>query len=207
MTMKSVPAGWAVAAAGALLIGRPAVVRAEIAIKEPAPPFSLADAHGTVRSLAEFAGKFVVLEWFNNDCPFVGKHYNSGSMQQLQAEVAGRGVVWLTVVSSAPGQQGYLTPEQALAVIAKRGSHQTALLLDPDGVVGRRYGAKTTPHLVVIDPEGRVIYAGAIDDKPSVDPADLPGAVNYVRQALDESLAGRPVSVPLTKSYGCSVKY
>ena len=119
----------------------------------------------------------------------------------------GRGVIWLTVASSAPGKQGHLTPGQALAVIAERGSRQTELLLDPDGAVGRRYGAKTTPHLFVINPEGRVIYAGAIDDTPSTDPADLPGATNYVRQALDEALAGRPVSIPSTKSYGCSVKY
>lgn len=207
MTMKRFLMVWAVAVAGTLLVGRAAVVRAEAVVGEPAPAFSLTDAHGTARSLAEFTGKFVVLEWFNNDCPFVGKHYNSGSMQQLQAEATGRGVVWLTVASSAPGKQGHLTREQALMVIAERGSRQTALLPDPDGAVGRRYGAKTTPHLFVINPEGRVIYAGAIDDKPSAEPADLPGAVNYVRQALDEALAGRPVSVPSTKSYGCSVKY
>ena len=192
---------------GAMVVARAAGVSAEAVAGQPAPAFSLTDAHGTTRSLGQFKGKFVVLEWFNNECPFVGKHYNSGNMQTLQAEATGRGVVWLTIVSSAPGKQGSLTPEQALAAIADRGAHQTALLLDSDGTVGRLYGAKTTPHLFIVNPEGRVIYAGAIDDHPSTDPADIPGATNYVRQALDEALAGRPVSVPSTKSYGCSVKY
>ena len=192
---------------GLLVVARPPAAGAEAVVGEPAPEFSLTDAHGTARSLAEFQGKFVVLEWFNNDCPFVGKHYNSGNMQALQADATGRGVVWLTMASSAPGRQGHLTREQALAVIAERDAHQTALLLDPDGVVGRLYGAKTTPHLFLISPEGRVLYAGAIDDRPSTDPADVPGATNYVRQALNEALAGKPVSVPSTKSYGCSVKY
>ena len=192
---------------GAMVVARAAGVSAEAVVGQPAPAFSLTDAHGATRSLGQFKGKFVVLEWFNNECPFVGKHYNSGNMQTLQAEATGRGVVWLTIVSSAPGKQGFLTPEQALAAIADRGAHQTALLLDSDGTVGRLYGAKTTPHLFIVNPEGRVIYAGAIDDYPSTDPADIPGATNYVRQALDEALAGRPVSVPSTKSYGCSVKY
>ena len=192
---------------GLMVVARAAGVLAEAVVGEPAPAFSLSDAHGVARSLAEFKGKFVVLAWFNNECPFVGKHYNSGNMQKLQAEATGRGVVWLTIVSSAPGKQGSLTPERALAVIAERGAHQTALLLDPDGTVGRLYGAKTTPHLFIVNSEGRVIYAGAIDDHPSTDPADLPGATNYVRQALDEALAARPVSVPSTRSYGCSVKY
>ena len=182
-------------------------VGAEAVVGEPAPDFSVADASGATRSLAEFKGRFVVLEWFNPECPFVRKHYGSGNMQGLQAAAAERGVVWLTVASSAPGKQGHLTPEQAGAVIQELGAKQTALLLDPDGTVGRRYGAKTTPHLFLIGPEGRLLYAGAIDDRPSVDPDDIPGATNYLQQALDEALAGEPVSVPQTKPYGCSVKY
>jgi len=176
-------------------------------IGEPAPGFALTDSTGTARSLAEFRGRVVVLEWFNHECPFVRKHYDSGNMQRLQAAYTDQGVVWLTIVSSAPGKQGYLSAEQANAVIRERGARQTALLLDPDGTVGRRYGAKTTPHLFIIDPEGRLLYAGAIDDRPSTDPDDIRVATNYVQQALDEALAGQLVSVPETKPYGCSVKY
>lgn len=174
---------------------------------QPAPDFALPDADGRARSLADARGKFVVLEWFNNDCPFVRKHYGSGSMQRLQAAATGRGAVWLTIASSAPGKQGHLTPEQARMVLQERQAKPTALLLDPDGRVGRLYGAKTTPHLFVINPEGAPIYAGAIDDRPSTDPADLQGATNYVQRALDEAMAGQPVSVPETAPYGCSVKY
>lgn len=116
-------------------------------------------------------------------------------------------MVWLTIASSAPGKQGHISPEEGNAIIKERGAHQTALLLDPDGKVGRRYGAKTTPHMFVINPEGVLIYAGAIDDKPSPDPADVARATNYVQQALEEAMAGQPVSVPATRSYGCSVKY
>ena len=191
----------------AAMAGWPVAVCAEAVVGEPAPDFSAPDASGATRSLAEFKGRFVVLEWFNPECPFVRKHYGSGNMQGLQAAAAERGVAWLTVVSSAPGKQGYLTPAQAGAVIEELGTKQEALLLDPDGTVGRRYGAKTTPHLFLIGPEGRLLYAGAIDDRPSVDPDDIPGATNYLQQALDEALAGEPVSVPQTKPYGCSVKY
>ena len=176
-------------------------------VGQRAPDFSLPDAAGATRSLSEFAGKFVVLEWFNNECPFVRKHYDSGNMQRLQAAYTAKGVVWLTVASSAPGKQGYMSAEQAQGVIRARQAHQTALLLDPDGTVGRRYGAKTTPSLFIINPEGVLIYAGAIDDTPSTDQADIGPAENYVRRALDEAMAGRPVSVSETKSYGCSVKY
>lgn len=200
---------WGVA--GTVLLGlileSGVLAAAEAVVGGPAPEFSLPDAAGQTRSLSEFKGKFVVLEWFNNECPFVGKHYGSGNMQRLQAAYTGKGIIWLTVVSSAPGKQGHLLPPQAQAVIRQRQSHQTALLLDPDGTVGRRYGAKTTPHLFIINPEGMVIYAGAIDDTPSTDPADIPTAVNYVQRALDEALDGRPVSVSKTASYGCSVKY
>jgi len=180
---------------------------AQAAVGSPAPDFTLADATGQPKTRSSFNGKFVVLEWFNNDCPFVRKHYDSGHMQRLQAAQTANGVIWLTISSSAKGRQGSMSPEQAQAIIASRQAKPTALLLDPDGVVGRLYGAKTTPHLFVIDPQGTLIYAGAIDDKPSTDPADLAPAVNYVQRALEEAMAGRPVSVPETASYGCSVKY
>lgn len=180
---------------------------AQAKIGAPALPFALIDATGQRRALADFHGKFVVLEWFNNDCPFVGKHYGSGNMQRLQATYAAKGVAWLTIISSAPGKQGHVSLEEARAIIAKRKARQTALLLDSDGAVGRLYGAKTTPHMFIIDPQGRVIYAGAIDDHPSTNPDDVPQATNYVQRALDEALNGHPVSMPETTSYGCSVKY
>jgi len=176
-------------------------------VGQPAPDFTLPDANGQSQSLSQHKGKYVVLEWFNNECPFVKKHYGSGNMQGLQAAYTAKGVVWLTIASSAPGKQGYMTPEQAQTVIRDRQASQTALLLDPDGAVGHLYGAKTTPHLFVIGPDGTLLYAGAIDDKPSYDQADIPGATNYVAQTLDEAMAGRPVSVSQTTSYGCSVKY
>jgi peroxiredoxin len=180
---------------------------AGVSAGQAAPEFSAVDTTGTEHSLSQFKGRFVVLEWFNPDCPFVKKHYGSGNMQRLQETYTGRGIVWLTVASSAPGKQGHLTAEAGNAVIAQRGSRQTALLLDAEGRVGRLYGAKTTPHLFIVNPEGTVIYAGAIDDTPSADPADIPDAVNYVQQALDQAMAGEAVAVPQTTPYGCSVKY
>jgi peroxiredoxin len=185
----------------------PNLLWAEAVVGQPAPPFSETDTTGGVWTLAGLRGKLVVLEWFNPDCPFVRKHYDSGNMQQLQRTATGQGVVWLSVNSSAPGKQGHLTPEQAEAFIAQRQAAPTAVLLDPAGQLGRRYGAKTTPHLFVINPEGVLVYAGAVDSVPSPDPADIPGAVNYVRQALDETLAGRSLTISQTKPYGCSVKY
>ena len=198
---------YAWAAGLVLLAAGGGTAAAEVAVGSAAPAFTLTDAEGASHSLSEFADKWVVLEWFNRDCPFVRKHYGSGNMQRLQVSYTGRGVAWLTIASSAPGKQGYLTPDDARQVIAEFGTGQTALLLDPDGTVGRRYGAKTTPHMFIIDPQGIVIYAGAIDDRPSVDPANIPGATNYVQQALEAALAGRPVPVAETTSYGCSVKY
>ena len=203
MRMRGV---YAVVAALVMVSGGAA--RAEEAkVGTPAPDFALADANGTRHRWADARKKFVVLEWFNHECPFVGKHYGSRNMQTLQAEATGKGVTWLTIASSAAGKQGYLTPDAAKTVIRERGAKQTALLLDSDGTVGRLYGAKTTPHVFVIDPEGIVIYAGAIDSQPSADPADIATATNYVRQALDEAMAGHPVTVPSTRPYGCSVKY
>ncbi len=157
--------------------------------------------------LSSYKGKYVVLEWMNPECPFIRKHYGTGNMQALQKEAVQKGAVWFSVDSSAAGKQGHLTAEQARVFQQEENNAATAILLDSDGAVGRLYGAKTTPHMFVINPAGVLIYAGAIDDKPSADPDDVKTAVNYVRQALNEAMAGKPVSVAQTKSYGCSVKY
>lgn len=176
-------------------------------VGQPAPAFTLTDSNGQSHNLADFKGKFVVLEWLNHGCPFVKKHYDSNNMQKLQKEYTSKDVVWLSIVSSAPGKQGHMSPAETNAAKAEKGSAATAVLLDEDGTVGQLYGAKVTPELYVINPEGNLIYAGAIDDKKSVDPADVEGAANYVKRALDEALAGQPVSTPRTEPYGCSVKY
>ncbi|MCC7262952.1 MAG: thioredoxin family protein [Candidatus Latescibacteria bacterium] len=176
-------------------------------VGKTAPEFSLKDAEGKERTLTEFKGKFVVLEWVNFGCPFVKKHYGAGNMQGLQAEYTGKGVVWLSVCSSAPGKQGHFEGEELKKQIAEHRSRATHYLTDPEGRVGRAYGAKTTPHMYVIDPGGVLVYAGGIDDIPSADPDEIPKAKNYVRQALDALLAGQPVPAPSTPPYGCSVKY
>jgi peroxiredoxin len=172
-----------------------------------APDFSLPDANGKTHSLAQYKGKYVVLEWFNPECPFVKKHYGSDNMQKLQQEYTSKGVVWLSIDSSAPGAEGSLTPEQAKSTINSWKTHQTALLLDPEGKAGRAFGAKNTPHMFVINPEGKVVYEGAIDSKATPNPADIPNSTNYVKVALDESISGKPVTTATTKPYGCSVKY
>ena len=172
-----------------------------------APDFSLTDAKGKTHSLSQYKGKYVVLEWFNPECPFVKKHYGGGNMQKLQEEYTGKGVVWLTIDSNAPGTEGNLTSEQAMQKMTEWKTHQTSLLLDPEGKAGRAYGAKNTPNMVVINPEGKLIYEGAIDSKATPNPADIPNSTNYVKVALDESLAGKPVTTANTRPYGCSVKY
>ena len=172
-----------------------------------APDFSLTDAKGNTHSLSRYKGKYVVLEWFNPQCPFVKKHYGSGNMQKLQDEYTSKGIVWLTIDSSAPGTEGNITSEEAEKITSAWKTHQTALLLDPEGKAGRAYGAKNTPDMVVINPDGKIAYEGAIDSKPTPNPADIPVSTNYVKVALDESLAGKPVTTPQTKPYGCSVKY
>lgn len=185
-------------------------VRAQSAsptIGQPAPEFSLPDTYGAEHALADYRGEWVVLEWLNYGCPYVKKHYNSQNMQNLQAEYGDRGVKWLAIVSSAPGKQGYYEPDAMNEMSEKKGQKALAVLLDPTGRVGRLYNAQTTPQMVIIDPEGTLLYNGAIDDKPSSRPASLEGAHNYLAVALDEALAGQPVSVPTTKPYGCSVKY
>ncbi len=176
-------------------------------VGEPAPTFTATASDGKTYKLADYHGKYVVLEWHNNGCPYVGKQYNSGNMQKLQKQWTSKGVVWFTVLSSAPGKQGFVTPSDENAYIAKMQAAPTAALLDPSGEIGHLYDAKTSPQMVVINPQGVVIYDGAIDDKPTTDLADVPGATNYVSLALEQSMAGKPVATPATRPYGCSVKY
>jgi len=176
-------------------------------VSGPAPDFSATDSYGRSQKLSDQKGKIVVLEWTNHGCPFVGKHYGSGNMQALQKKYTAQGVVWFTVVSSAPGAQGYVSPAEANRDTERRGAAPTAVLLDPTGALGHLYGAQATPHMYVIDPQGQLVYMGAIDDAPSTDPSDVAHAKNYVAAAIEEVRAGKRVTVPATKAYGCSVKY
>jgi hypothetical protein len=180
---------------------------AETKVGSLAPDFSLVDSEGTKRTLLENRGKWVVLEWLNHGCPFVRKHYDSGNMQSLQKKYKGKGVVWFSVISSAPGKQGFSSPDQANADRQKNGAVPSAILLDGNGEVGKRFGAQTTPHFFIINPKGELAYSGAIDDKPSTDVGDVAGAKNFVAAALDSGLAAEPIQVSTTKAYGCSVKY
>jgi peroxiredoxin len=198
-------------ALGILAIGflvlRPASTNAAAGVGQAAPDFSLTDVKGGKHALSSYKGKFVVLEWVNYDCPFVKKHYGSGSMPRLQKAYTAKGVTWLTINSSAPGKQGNFASTEIESRSKAHGAAFSAYLLDTDGAVGRAYGAKTTPHMFVIDPAGKLVYAGGIDDKPSTDQADIASAKNYVQAALDEALAGKPVTVATSTPYGCSVKY
>jgi hypothetical protein len=189
---------------GAVVLGQ---AWADVATGEQAPDFTLTDTQGQSHSLSDYQGKYVVLEWVNHECPFVVKHYDSGHMQILQKEYTQKGVVWLSVNSSAPAKQGYYPPEQVDQLTLEKNAQPTAFLLDPEGAVGQLYGAKTTPHMFVVAPDGTLIYQGAIDDIPSTDINDIAKARNYVQLALNAAMAGKPVEVPATKSYGCSVKY
>src|SRR5262245_36390320 len=180
---------------------------AEVQLGKPAPDFAGKDTNGTVHALANLKGKTVVLEWTNHECPYTVKHYATGNMQALQQEAAGKGVVWLTVASSAPGKQGYVTAAQANKLTAERQAVPAAVLLDPDGRIGRLYDARTTPHMFVIDKDGKVAYMGAIDDTPTANHADVKTARNYVRDALAALAAGKPVPTTATRPYGCTVKY
>jgi hypothetical protein len=199
----------ALVAGAALSTDRATAIDASAAAKPgaPAPAFSAQDIGGRTISLGDYAGKIVILEWTNDGCPFVGKHYNSGNMQALQRRYTGEGDVWLTIASSAPGEQGYVTPAEAQADLARWQAVPSDFLLDPDGVVGRLYDARATPHIVVIDRGGRVAYMGAIDDTPSTRLADVKTAKNYLVAALDEVAAGKPVAIAATQAYGCSIKY
>ena len=183
------------------------VCSAQARVGDSAPTFTAIDSHGQAQSLDRYRGKFVVLEWHNQGCPFTKKHYASGNMQALQREWTGKGVVWLTVISSAPGEQGYVTADQENAYLLKVNAAPTAALLDPTGRLGHLYNAKTTPDMYVIDPKGRLIYSGAIDNRATADLEDVKGSDNYVSDALAASMAGKPVQTPSTRPYGCSVKY
>jgi len=192
---------------GAALLAQPMSASAAAAVGQAAPDFTLTDSQGKTHSLSSYKGKYVVLEWVNFDCPFVRKHYGSGNMQKLQSAFTGRGVVWLSINSSAPGKQGHFPRDQINALSKEKGTHPTAYLIDSEGAVGHSYGARTTPHMFVIDPGGKLIYAGGIDDKASTDQEDIATAKNYVQSALDDAMAGKPVSTPTSAPYGCSVKY
>lgn len=197
----------AVAALGGTLLLGGNEALASVENGAAAPAFSVQDANGQTRTLAEFRGRTVVLEWTNDGCPYVRKHYDAGNMQTLQREATADGVVWLQVISSAPGEQGYLDGAGARARVQTDNAAPSATLLDPSGVMGRAYGARTMPHMYIIDGQGVLRYQGAIDDRPSARPASLEGATNYVRAALADLAAGRAVQTAQTTPYGCSVKY
>jgi peroxiredoxin len=172
-----------------------------------APEFSAVDSNGKTVKLSDYRGKTVVLEWTNDGCPYVQKHYSSNNMQMLQKEETAKGIVWLTIVSSAPGEQGYVTGDEANKLTRSRGAAPTAVLLDPEGKIGHLYDARTTPHMFIVNPEGTLVYMGGIDNKPTTNLADIKTAKNYVRAALDSVEAGKPVENAVTRPYGCSVKY
>ncbi len=183
------------------------VVSAEVKVGAPAPMFSETDHMGKTQSLSSLKGKWVVLEWYNEGCPYVKKHYGSKNMQSIQKKYTDKGVVWLTVATSPKGQQGYVDPKTASDHMKTAGMNSSALLLDSDGTMGKAYDAKTTPHMFVINPDGNVVYAGAIDDNDSSDPSTISGAKNYVTEALDSAMAGKQIAKASTKPYGCGVKY
>ena len=186
-----------------------ALVSTAFAVKpgDPAPGFTIVDSNGKQQHLSDYKGKFVVLEWHNQGCPYTRKHYESGNMQQLQKEWTGKGVIWLTVISSAPGMQGFVTPSQENEYLKTMNAAPTAVLMDIGGSLGHLYGAKTTPHMFIIDPHGILIYNGAIDDHATSDTGDIANSKNYVSAALTEAMAGKPVTEAVTRPYGCSVKY
>jgi peroxiredoxin len=191
----------------ALLAAAPSLAYAEAMPGKPAPEFTAVDSNGKTVSLSALKGKTVVLEWTNHDCPYVRKHYGAGNMQTLQREATGAGVVWLTVASSAKGSQGFVEGLEANKLTDDRKASPTAVVLDAAGTIGKAYGASATPHMFVIAPDGVLAYAGAIDDKPTSNPSDIPKARSYVREALAAVAAGKPMSPSQTRPYGCSVKY
>ena len=191
----------------AVLLSLAVSVHAAPRLGEPAPDFTLSDQSGKPVKLSDSKGKLVVLEWFNKGCPFVRKHYGSKNMQGLQKKYAKKGVVWYTIVSSKAGKEGHLTAAEATAEMKSADMGSKAILLDEKGDVGRMYSAKTTPHMFVVDKKGALVYMGGIDDTASPDPADIKSSKNYVAAALDEAMAGKPVSTPSSPPYGCSVKY
>ena len=180
---------------------------AAVNVGQPAPDFTGADSNGKQHSLSQYKGKTVVLEWTNHDCPYVKKHYNSGNMQALQKDATANGVVWLSIISSRPGKQGHVSGKQANELTASRNASPTAVILDESSEIGLLYGAKTTPHMYIVDKSGQLVYMGGIDNMPSKDEDDIPKSKNYVRTALDEMAAGHAIKESITRPYGCSVKY
>ncbi len=203
--MRHLFAAAAIVIAAPVLLAAPA--SASAVVGQPAPAFTATDSNGRSHSLSDFKGKTVVLEWTNEDCPFVKKFYGGGDMQRLQADAKKQGVVWLTVNSGAVGKQGHVSGADANAKMKRQGFNSTAYLLDHNGAVGKAYGARTTPHMFVIDPKGTLVYAGGIDSIPSADPADIGKAQNFVKLALADLAAGNPVATATSRPYGCSVKY
>ena len=191
--------------AGVLLVA--AAAYAAVAIEKKAPDFHLQGADGKTYRLADYAGKTVVLEWVNFGCPFVRKHYDSGNMPATQKDATSQGVVWLSINSTEKASSDYLEPAKLMAWKQERKAAPTAVLMDEEGTVGRSYGARTTPHLYIVNPQGQLIYAGGIDSIPSARPADIEKATNYVKVGLAEALAGKPISAATTAPYGCSIKY
>lgn len=182
--------------------------QAAVSVGDSVAEISFTDINGTQHTISDFAGKTVVLEWNNQECPFVRKFYKNADMQVFQKQAVDQGIVWITINSSAEGKEGFIaTPEEAKAMFEEKGLASTTYVLDPTGEIGNTFGAKTTPHMFVIDGEGKVAYQGAIDDKPSADPADIEDANNYVVAAIGDLTQGRPVAKPVTQPYGCSVKY
>lgn len=184
-----------------------ASVFAGVKVDKAAPEFTLVNTENEQVNLSDYKGKYVVLEWTNHLCPYVKKHYGSDNMQGLQKKFADKDVVWLSIISSAPGKQGYVKPDEAESLTKERSAAPTEVLFDPEGTVGKMYGAKTTPHMYIIDPEGQLRYAGAIDSIKSANPADIPKATNYVDVGFGELFAGEEISNKTTVPYGCSVKY
>jgi hypothetical protein len=195
LLIASVSLAFAAAAAAAPSVG------------QPAPDFTLKDAAGKSVKLSDFRGKYVVLEWTNPGCPYVRKHYNSGNMPATQKDATAKGAVWLSINSTERDSYDYLPPAKLVAWLQERKSQPSAVLMDEEGSAGMAYGARTTPHLYIVNPEGRLVYAGGIDSIPSSNADDIKRAVNYVKQGLDEALAGKPISQATTRPYGCSIKY
>lgn len=197
--------GAAFALCGSLALA--AVANAKPEVGKPAPDFSGIDSKGKSIKLSDLRGKTVVLEWTNHDCPYVRKHYGAGNMQKLQADAAKDGVVWLSVISSESGSEGHVSPAEADKLTASRNAAPAHVLIDEKSKIARAYDARTTPHMYVVDPQGKLVFMGGIDDKPNTNKADIPTAKNYVRLALDAVKAGRPVETPIARPYGCSIKY
>ncbi len=183
------------------------LAHAAATVGQAAPNFTATDLNGKTVKLSDFKGKHVVLEWVNPNCPFVKKHYNSDNMQSVQKEFTAKGVVWLAINSTEKQSQDYMTPAQLAAWVKEKSSTMTSMLMDEEGSIGKNYGARTTPHMYIVNPQGMLVYAGGIDSIPSGRVDDIKTATNYVKQGLNEALAGKPVSVATSAPYGCTVKY